>query len=83
MQKTIMLALLLACGAITGLSSCSKSPTDTAIDAGNTVSNKLLDPLVLKDASAQAERMVANLSDKPQVRDLQDADARSRQRFAV
>ncbi len=66
MQKTIMLALLLACGAITGLSSCSKSPTDTAIDAGNTVGHKLLDPLVLKDASAQAERMVANLSDKPQ-----------------
>ncbi len=48
------------------LSACSKSPTDAAVDAGTAIGHKLLDPLVLKDASAQAERMVAYLSDKPE-----------------
>lgn len=51
-------------GAAVLLSSCSKSPTDTTIDAANAAGHKLLDPLVMKDASAQAERMVAYLSDK-------------------
>jgi hypothetical protein len=67
MQKTTLLALLLlACGTVIGLLSCSKSPTDVAVDTANAVGHKLLDPLVLKDASAQAERMVAYLSDKPE-----------------
>jgi hypothetical protein len=53
-------------GAALMLSSCSKSPADAAIDADTAVGHKLLDPLVLKDASAQAERMVAMLADKPE-----------------
>jgi hypothetical protein len=53
----------LVLGTAVVLSSCSKSPTDTAVDAVNAVGRKLVEPLVQKDASAQAERMVAFLAD--------------------
>ncbi len=56
----------LALGTAALLSSCAKSPTDAAVDAATAVGHKLLDPLVLKDASAQAERMVGFLADKPE-----------------
>jgi hypothetical protein len=37
----------------------------SAVDAANAVGRKLVEPLVQKDASAQAERMVAFLADNP------------------
>ena len=49
-------ALVLGTAAV--LSSCSKSPTDVAVDAVNAFGRKVTEPLVQKDASAQAERMV-------------------------
>jgi hypothetical protein len=64
--SAVLLALLLACGAVAGLTSCSKSPTDIAADTANSVGRKLVEPLVQKDASAQAERMVAFLADNPE-----------------
>jgi hypothetical protein len=39
--------------------------TDTAVGAANAAGRKLTEPLVQKDASAQAERMVGFLADNP------------------
>jgi PBP1b-binding outer membrane lipoprotein LpoB len=55
----------LVLGTAVVLSSCSRSPTDAAVDAANAAGRKLMEPLVQKDASAQAERMVAFLADNP------------------
>ena len=40
------------------LAGCSKSPIETAVDAGNAVSTKLMAPLVQKDASRQVEGLI-------------------------
>jgi hypothetical protein len=48
------------------LTSCSKSPSETAGAAAEAAGQRLMQPLVQKDASAQAERMIEMvLSDKP------------------
>ncbi len=56
--------LILSTAAV--LSSCSKSPTDIAVDAVNAFGRKVTEPLVQKDASAQAERIVGFLADNPE-----------------
>jgi hypothetical protein len=55
----------LVLGTAVVLSSCSRSPTDAAVDAANAVGRRLVEPLVQKDASAQAERVVAFLAENP------------------
>ena len=57
-------ALVLGTAAV--LSSCSRSPTDVAVDAVNAFGRKVTAPLVQKHASAQAERMVGFLADNPE-----------------
>ncbi len=60
----ICLAILSATVVISG---CSKSPTDAINDGATAIGHKLMDPLYLKDASAQAERMITMvLLDKPE-----------------
>lgn len=49
------------------LSSCSKSPSDAVTAASEAARKQLMQPLVQKDASAQAKRMTEMvLSDKPE-----------------
>jgi hypothetical protein len=48
------------------LSACSKSPPALVAAAAETAGQQLMQPLVQKDASSQAERMTELLSDKPQ-----------------
>jgi hypothetical protein len=46
---------------------CSKSPTDVIVDGATAAGHKIMDPLVQKDASAQAERMITLvIADKPE-----------------
>ena len=47
------------------LAACSKSPTEVVTAAAGTVGERLMQPVVQKDASAQAKRMTELLSDKP------------------
>ena len=48
------------------VAACSKSPVDTAIDAANTLANRLMAPLVQKDASMQARKLIDKLEDRPE-----------------
>lgn len=49
------------------LSACSKSPPEAVADAAKAAGAQLMQPLVQKDASAQAKRMTEMvLSDKPE-----------------
>lgn len=46
---------------------CSKSPTDVIVDGATAAGHKIMDPLVQKDASAQAERMITLVvADRPE-----------------
>ena len=58
------------------LSACSRSPTDVAISAANSIGQKVMGNLAPKDASAQAERMISLVgADQARVRDFQDSNA--------
>jgi hypothetical protein len=49
------------------LASCSRSPTETVGSAAEAAGQRLMQPLVQKDASAQAKRLTEMaLSDKPE-----------------
>jgi hypothetical protein len=50
---------------VTAVAACSKSPTAVVADPAGTVGQRLMQPLVQKDASIQAKRMTELLSDKP------------------
>jgi hypothetical protein len=52
--------------AFLALASCSKSPPEAVGVAAENVGQRLMQPLVQKDASAQARRMTEVLSDKPE-----------------
>jgi hypothetical protein len=45
---------------------CPKSPADSAIDAANTLATRLMAPLVQKDASMQARKLIDKLADRPE-----------------
>ena len=47
------------------LAACSKSPPAVVAAAADTVGQRLMQPLVQKDASIQAKRMTELLSDSP------------------
>lgn len=47
------------------LAACGKSPSAVVADAANRAAQQLVQPLVQKNASNQAEQMVELLSDKP------------------
>jgi hypothetical protein len=48
------------------LAGCSKSPVEAGVQKAQTTAKQLLAPLNPKDASAQAERMVALIADRPE-----------------
>jgi hypothetical protein len=48
------------------LAACSKSPVDSGIDAANAAATRLLAPLVQKDASMQARKLIDKLEDRPE-----------------
>lgn len=50
---------------ILALDACGKSPSAVVADTANHVAQRLMQPLVQKNASNQAEQMVELLSDKP------------------
>jgi hypothetical protein len=55
-----MIAALMVCA-------CSKSPMDVLAHSATAVGHKIMDPLMQKDASAQAERMITLVvADKPE-----------------
>lgn len=60
-------------GISAALLACSKSPVESAVDAANAVGTKIVQPLVQKDASAQAERMIRLVvADKPECHIFKD-----------
>jgi hypothetical protein len=48
------------------LLACSKSPLDSAIDAANKLATRLVAPLVQKDASMQARKLIDKIEDRPE-----------------
>ena len=50
---------------VVALAACSKSPTAVVVDATETVGQRIMQPLVQRDASVQAKRMTELLSDEP------------------
>jgi hypothetical protein len=48
------------------LAGCSKSPVEVGVEAAQSAAKQALAPLNPKDASAQAERMVALIADRPE-----------------
>jgi hypothetical protein len=59
--------LLAAIASAAALAGCSKSPTAVVVGASDNVGQRLMQPLVQKDASAQAKRLTELvLSDKPE-----------------
>src|ERR1700685_270015 len=45
---------------------CSKSPVDSGIGAANSLATRLLAPLVQKDASMQAGKLIDKVEDRPE-----------------
>lgn len=45
---------------------CSKSPADSAIDAANSLATRLIAPLLQKDASMKARKLIDKLADRPE-----------------
>jgi PBP1b-binding outer membrane lipoprotein LpoB len=54
------------------LSGCSKSPSAVVVTATSNFAQHLMQPLVQKDASAQARRMAELLSNKPACKVFKD-----------
>jgi PBP1b-binding outer membrane lipoprotein LpoB len=48
------------------LAGCSKSPVDSAIDAANTLATRLMAPLMQKDASMQARKLIDKIENRPE-----------------
>jgi len=48
------------------LAACSKSPVDSALDAANALATRLMAPLVQKDASMQARKLIDKIGDRPE-----------------
>jgi hypothetical protein len=48
------------------LAACSKSPVDSTIEAANRLATRLLAPLVQKDASMQARKLIDRIEDRPE-----------------
>jgi hypothetical protein len=59
-------ALFVAMAFALGLVACSKSGMDSAIDAANKLATRLVAPLVQKDASMQAGKLIDKLQDRPE-----------------
>lgn len=49
-----------------GIGACSKSPSETATDAAKAVSEMAGPSIVPKDASRQAEKLVAGIDERPE-----------------
>jgi hypothetical protein len=60
------LVLLLSTTAIVLIAGCSKSPVDAGVQKAQSAVKQDLAPLNPKDASAQAERMVALIANRPE-----------------
>ena len=46
---------------VLGVAGCSKAPTEAAVDAANAVGKQVMGPLAPKDASRQAEKLLAKI----------------------
>jgi hypothetical protein len=64
-HKVTVIGLLVVASVVL-IAGCSKSPVDAGVKAGQSGAKQLLAPLNPKDASAQAERMVSLLADRPE-----------------
>jgi hypothetical protein len=48
------------------LAACSKSPVDSTVETANTAAQKLMAPLVEKDASRQVEGLIRTIDQRPE-----------------
>jgi hypothetical protein len=61
MQRGLTIATVIAFCAVAG---CSKPAVESAVDAANTVGEKLMSGVVQKDASTQVEGLIRNLENR-------------------
>jgi hypothetical protein len=64
MHNVTFFGLVVASAAL--VAGCSKSPVETGVDAAQSAIKQAMAPLNPKDASAQAERMVLLIQDRPE-----------------
>lgn len=62
----ITMTIAVAAGTFALTTACSKSPTDLAVDAANTVGKRLMEPVMQRDASAQARYMADLITNRPE-----------------